>query len=104
MLKQDYIEQVKKPAQNYYSNCLAFARVFISRISASKEFTSEDLINAYKFDKKNKTPNEPRVWGAVIKKLKDESLITHVGFVRYKGVQGHSKPSSVWKLSKKKKY
>lgn len=90
----NYLEQVIQPQENYYSECLDFARIWL--INQKAPFTSEDIIRDYNESNLNK-PSEPRVWGAVVKKLKDEKLIDFIQYVKYENKRGHGKPASQWK-------
>ena len=90
---EPYIQQVADGKYNFYDECLAFAENWLK--AQTSVFTSENLIADY-----NKTnhaaPKEPRVWGAVIKKLSKNKLITLVRYEAYKKSSGHGKPCAVW--------
>mgnify|MGYP003564511458 FL=1 len=87
------IDQVKEGVRNWHSDCLKFATVWIRTQSV---FTSEDLIQAFN-DSHDFRPAESRVWGSVVRELIRAGLITRYGYGTYKGEQGHSKPTNIWK-------
>jgi len=94
MKKNEAIEAVKQPKQNYYLECFQFAKHFIRY--RKQDFTSEDVIDHYNATK-NKIPTEPRVWGAIFNELQKLGLIEQVGFVPYRKASGHGKPTRLWK-------
>lgn len=79
---------------NFASICYLFARRSVLR--RKNKFTSEDIIKAY-HESGLPEPSELRVFGAVMVRLKKEGLIRHAGFGKYKGDQGHCKPTNIWK-------
>jgi hypothetical protein len=95
---KNYIEEVKKPQDNYFDCCLYFAQNWVN--DQKEPFTSEDVRAAYAATE-NPQPRESRVWGAVFRKLKNDGKITHLGFVRYKDKAGHGRPSSQWEKREK---
>jgi hypothetical protein len=90
---ENYIEQVKAPDRNFYNECYNYALFWIK--NNNKLFSSEDIIDDYNVIAK-KLPAEPRVWGAVIRELKKQNIITHAGFGVYKKKSGHKKPTNLW--------
>ncbi len=89
----NYLEQVVQPTENYYNECLDFARIWL--INQTTPFTSEDLITDYN-SSNELTPAEPRVWGAVVRKLSNEKLIRFEKYVKYENKRGHGKPCAQW--------
>lgn len=94
MTKEEAIEAVQLPEDNHYDVCYSFAIGFIS--AQRGKFTSEDLILAYGL-KKLPIPKEPRVWGAVIRRLYKEERIEPVTWSTYQAKQGHGRPVRVWR-------
>jgi hypothetical protein len=92
-----YIEQVSESADNHMASCYEFAKQFVLKAKASKgvPFTSEDIIDLYNTTD-NPKPREPRVWGAVLLRLKNQGHIIPMGYVPYRKKCGHGKPSRVW--------
>jgi hypothetical protein len=95
---ENYIERVASGKNNYYIECLGFARGWI--LKQRKQWTSEDLIKEYNESNLFK-PDEPRVWGAVINTLSREKLILFIKYTKYKNPFGHGKPCAVWKTKYK---
>lgn len=86
------IDLVKDGNLSYYLRAYGFAVEFVK--IQFKPFSSEDLKEA--FYKLNELPNEPRVWGAVVRELSKNKLIIHNGWQTYKNPIGHCKPSATW--------
>lgn len=90
--KEEAIQTVKENNEDYFDLALNYAVKWVSE--RFSPFTSEDLssdmylVLGY--------PREPRVLGAVILTLKNESRIKFHGYTRYKAKQGHGKPATVW--------
>jgi len=91
MTKDEAIDQVEKSNKAFYIEALRFAESWIKSVNM---FTSEDMIADF-----NEQAREPRVWGAVMRQLSRENLITHYNWTTYKGVQGHGKPVRIWKVN-----
>lgn len=91
-LTQESIDRVRDNNISYYLKALLFAENWVA--NHYKEFSSEDLKEAYYID--NEPPFEPRVWGAIIRKLaKNNRIFKHdIGF--YKNPKGHGKPIVIW--------
>lgn len=79
--------------KNHFQKCFEFAKDFIK---SCPTFTSEDIIDKYN-ENSSHIPNEPRVWGAVIRELQRMQLIIKAGVGVYKKPQGHGKPVNVWR-------
>lgn len=94
LFDEAYLNQVVKPVDNYFENCLSFAEGYI--LAATTPFSSEQIIEAYK-ECDLPQVKEARVWGAVIKKLKKSGLIEFDSFGIYHGKQGHGKPINIWR-------
>jgi hypothetical protein len=90
-----YLEKVAEPCDNHYAECYEFAKQFVLKASRFVPFTSEDITDLYNETEKPQ-PREPRVWGAVLAKLKAQGYIMPTGYVPYRKKCGHSKPSRVW--------
>mgnify|MGYP000844095959 CR=1 FL=1 len=91
---QTSLDLVAKGKDNCYDLCYEFSRCFIRKING--EFTSEDVILAYK-NSGQQQPNEYRVFGAVFRKLATLNMIEKVRWDTYKNPKGHCKPCAVWK-------
>lgn len=91
--KENAIEAVASAPQNYYHECLTFAKEYAS---FHHSFLAEDIRSSFNFIHPTTTPAESRVWGAVIQQLKRDGLITHSGYVSSKGRIGHNHPVSYW--------
>jgi hypothetical protein len=91
---KNYIEKVKEPQDNHFDTCFAFAQKWVS--NQTDNFTSEDIRAAYAATN-NPQPRENRVWGAVFRRLSNNGVIVHQGFVKYRDKAGHGRPSSEWK-------
>ncbi len=89
---EEAIQTVKDNNLEYYELAYDYACKWVSE--KMKPFTSEDLSEDMYLVLG--TPNEPRVLGAVFRRLNKEKRIKHNGYVTYKKKQGHNKPSSQW--------
>jgi hypothetical protein len=78
--------------QDYYKTAYSFTVQWVQK--QFKPFTSEDLKTSL-FEAIG-IPEEPRVIGAVFKKMSGLGLIKRHGFGIYKAKQGHKKPVSIW--------
>jgi hypothetical protein len=94
LFDEGYLNQVVLPKENHFDTCFFFALGFIQ--VAEKEFSSEEIIEAYKSAPMPEV-SEKRVWGAVIKRLKKEGAIEWHSFGVYHGKQGHGKPINIWR-------
>ena len=85
-------ETVKENNYGYYELGYNFAVKWVAE--KMHPFTSEDLAKDMYLILG--VPEEPRVLGAIIRKLSNEDRIKHQGWTTYKGLQGHGKPARVW--------
>lgn len=92
-ITQKAIDQVRDNNIVYYENALSFATDWVK--NQFKPFTSEDLKNAF-YNAGNTPPAEPRVFGAVIRKLSKDKLISHNGYKKSNNPTCHSRPQSIW--------
>lgn len=60
-----------------------------------KPFTSEELKNAF-YDLGNAPPNEPRLWGAVIREIRYLGMIQSNGYRKSNNPICHSRPQTIW--------
>jgi hypothetical protein len=90
--KEQAIQTVQDNNQEYYDLAIDYASKWVE--TRNRSFTSEDL-SADMYLVLGQ-PREPRVLGAVINYLRKNKLIKHNGYARYKAIQGHGKPCSVW--------
>lgn len=91
-LTEQAIERVRDNNIAYYFRALLFAEKWVS--NQYKEFSSEDLKDAFYIE--NEQPNEPRVWGAIMRKLSKENRIYKHDVGVYKNPIGHGKPIFLW--------
>ena len=91
---QQAIDTAQEATRNWYSDCLSFAEQWIYPRRGTI-FTSEDIIDAFNASHQFR-PNEVRVWGAVMRKLKKDKKIQFVGIVPYRKPQGHMRPTNQW--------
>ena len=91
---EKYIKQVAEPQDNHFDMCFEFAKNWVNGQKGT--FTSEDVRAAYAATE-NPQPREARVWGAVFRRLSNNGVIVHQGFVKYRDKSGHGKPSNQWK-------
>lgn len=89
---EEAIQTVQENNQEYYDLAIEYAEKWVA--TRFKPFTSEDLSSDMYLVLG--IPKEPRVLGAVINYLRRSKMIKHNGFAKYRGKQGHNKPSSVW--------
>jgi hypothetical protein len=98
----DALQRVVRPSQNYYDRILQWSAKWINDPlglrSAGFRFTSEILRDSYEFNNPWHTPDEHRVYGAVIKALQSEGKIRHVGYTKATNKQAHCRPISVWEV------
>jgi hypothetical protein len=87
------IQRVELNNGEYYNNAYDFAVEWVK--SQFRPFTSEDIKEAY-YSLGNKPPTEPRVFGAVIRKLASESRIKRHGYEKSKNPTCHCRPQTVW--------
>mgnify|MGYP003539700571 CR=1 FL=1 len=71
------IKQTTYEKQNYYNECLNWARSYLNRQS-NYFFTSDQLRHYYQLECEETIPLEARTWGAVILQLSKEKIITFV--------------------------
>ena len=90
---QEAIQKVEDNNREYYEKAFSFAEDWIK--TRMKAFTSEDLKKDF-YSKGNAPPAEPRVFGAVIRKLAKEGKIKRQGFEKSKNPTCHSRPQTVW--------
>lgn len=90
--KDEAIDTVQENNEGYFELAYGYACKWVAE--KMQPFTSEDLsADMYLILGK---PREPRVLGAVFRRLKKEQRIKHNGFATYKAIQGHGKPCTVW--------
>lgn len=87
------INQVRDNNLEYYENLFLFAQEWFK--TQFKGVTSEDLKTAY-YALKNDEPREPKVFGAVFRKLSNSGLIFKHGFKLSKNPKCHSRPIQIW--------
>lgn len=92
--KEKAIEASKTNPKNYYLDCYSFALHWVKN-TTKKTFSSEDIIDDFKRISKLAI-NDFRVFGAVIRELVKDKLISHYGYAKYKNKSGHGKPTNVW--------
>ena len=90
------LQNVVRPSENYYDEILVWARRLCA--DGKRKFTNEFLAAYWAATRPEKTPAEPRVYGAVIKQLQKEGKIRHVGYTKATNKQAHCRPISVWEV------
>jgi len=90
--KEEAIDKVRKNNQTFYNVACDYSLNWLKRNKG--DLTSEHIIDDFR--KHNEASSEPRVWGAVMKKLSKDRCIIPVGWDIYKKKQGHSRPIRVW--------
>ena len=90
------LHNVVRPSENYYDEILAWARNLCK--GSRTKFTNEFLAKYWALRMPDKTPAEPRVYGAVIKQLQKDGKIRHVGYTKATNKQAHCRPISVWEV------
>jgi len=87
------IERVKENNRRYYDDLLIFFYGWYQL--QFKPFTSEDLKRDY-YALGNEPPHEPRVFGAVFRKLSKEGFIFRHGIKFAENPICHSRPLTMW--------
>lgn len=91
----EILDRVEKPTGNYFAECQSFAMQWISD-HFGEEFRSEHIIHDYNMKNQDCIPQEPRVWGAVMRRIVRDGKVLFMRYEPY-GRSGHGKPSAVWK-------
>lgn len=87
------MEVKKKLKKNeYYLKAFEFSKELISK--TFKPFTCESIKDI--FHETHQEPKEPRIWGNIFNRLKNEKRIIFHGYQKCKSKKGHGHPSSVW--------
>lgn len=76
----------------YYLEAYEFACNYVSKLF--KSFTCEDVKDV--FHETHDEPVEPRIWGCVFRRIKNEGRIVFHGYQKCKSKKGHGHPSTVW--------
>ena len=92
------LQNVVRHSENYYDEILAWAQKDLKWWRPYGTITSEFVAKMWCAVKEDKTPVEPRVYGAVIKQLQKEGKIRHVGYTKATNKQAHCRPISVWEV------
>jgi hypothetical protein len=87
------IQMVEENNQEYYDRAFSFAEIWVK--SQMLPFTSENIKSSF-YALGNAPPEEPRVFGAVIRKLASEGKIKRHGYEKSKNPVCHSRPQTVW--------
>lgn len=90
--KEQAIQTVEDNNKEYYELGLNYAIKWVAE--KMQPFTSEDLSRDMYLILG--IPEEPRVLGAIVRKLSKEGRIRFNGYVKYKALQGHGKPAAQW--------
>lgn len=91
------LHNVVRPSENYYEDILQYMRKSWNAWRNHGKLTSEEIALLFETSCE-KTPAEPRVYGAVIKQLQKEGKIRHVGYTKATNKQAHCRPISVWEV------
>jgi hypothetical protein len=94
---QQAIEAVKTPETNYFDRILKWSRWWV-KDAHGFEFTTEKMREIFESTYAEAIPQEPRVYGAVIKSLQNEGLISHERYEKAKRAISHGRPISVWRV------
>jgi len=86
--KEEAIESVKNGDIGYYETALCFARNWVEK--QFKEFSSEEFKRDF-YESGNLPPREPKIFGAVFKKLITEKLIFPHGTTMAKEKVAHGR-------------
>lgn len=91
------LQNVVRPSENYYDEILAMCKEYFVGLRLLKHFTSEDV--AFHFENYyGKKPEEPRVYGAVIREIAKLGKIRKIGYQNATNKQAHCRPISVWEV------
>lgn len=94
---QQAINQVAEGTRNFHKDVSDFALMWVVSQASGTIFSSEDLRESFNA-RHNFKPNEPRVFGSVIRELAAIGLIQKAGFGTAKNVQSHCRPINLWKV------
>lgn len=94
---QQAIEAVKTPETNHFDRILTWAKWWLKG-ARGQQFTTEKIRELYELNHPEYVPQEPRVYGAVIKSLQSEGLISHDRYEKAKRAVSHGRPISVWRV------
>lgn len=91
------IQNVTYPQANYFQEVLSWAITYIQTKPKGWMFYSDQLRDAYRQHDDIHTPAEPRVWGAVIRHLRQTHTITLHTTKIIKPTYAHHRMTNIWK-------
>ena len=92
------IEQTTCPKENYYQECLDWAREFL--LQQKEYYFNSDQLRTYHMIWCKNIPREPRVWGAVIKALVKENIIIFATTQMIKPTSANHRRQTIWRTLK----
>lgn len=92
-ITEEAINRVKENNKEDFNKILAFAEIWVK--TQFKAFTSENLKSCYYLCGATE-PIEPRVYGAIFRKMSKDGLIFKHGFEISKNPTCHSRPQQIW--------
>ena len=92
------IEQTTYPKENYYHECLDWARDFL--LQQKEYYFNSDQLRTYHMMWCENIPREPRVWGSVIKALVKENIIIFASTQMIKPTSANHRRQTIWRTVK----
>lgn len=93
---EEALHSVTLPPSNHFDTILAWSRSWVKQLRG-ETFTTEQLRAVYE-RREESIPAEPRVYGAVLRRLIGEGLIEPIGWEESKNKQAHKRPIRVWRI------
>ena len=90
---ENAIDIVQEGRYNRYEELVQYATNFVENKPIT--FTADDIRTQH-HKEGNITPCENRVWGSVMRKLKNDGLIRSLGFIASDSIVGHCHPITLW--------